>query len=115
MRTGRILPVRVVAIILAGNPQAGFHTGLAAGEVREDSYACGCTFSANSVFQVRQCSSEDFDDWVRLLRQFWPDKQLDSALLRAVSDRAIAPESQMYLCAPNGQRVIGFGSLTPEE
>jgi ribosomal protein S18 acetylase RimI-like enzyme len=64
------------------------------------------------MFQIRPCQIEDFDDVMRLLRQLWPDKPLDLVSLRTVFDRAVASESQAYLCATENQRVIGFGSLT---
>jgi glucosamine-phosphate N-acetyltransferase len=64
------------------------------------------------MFQIRQCRAEDFGDVVRLLRQLWPDKPLDVASLQTVFSRALASESQIYLCASDGHRVIGFGSLT---
>ena len=64
------------------------------------------------MFEIRQCCAEDFGDVVRLLRQLWPDKQLNAALLQTVFDRALASEWQAYLCATDGSRVVGFGSLT---
>ncbi len=64
------------------------------------------------MFQIRQCRSGDFGQVVELLRQLWPDKDLDTASLQAVFDRAIASELQVYLCAANEQHLIGFGSLT---
>lgn len=47
-----------------------------------------------------------------LLRQLWPDKPLNPASLRTVFDRALVSEAQTYLCAADGERVVGFGSLT---
>ena len=49
---------------------------------------------------------------MRLLHQLWPGKPLDTASLQAVFNRALASESQVYLCAADGRHVIGFGSLT---
>jgi GNAT superfamily N-acetyltransferase len=63
------------------------------------------------MYQIRKCHFEDFDDVVRLLGQLWPDKQLNTILLKTVFSRALNSESQEYLCAANGQLVIGFGSL----
>ena len=64
------------------------------------------------MIQIRDCHSEDFDAVVRLLRQLWPDKQLDTASLRRVYDRGLGSAEQVYVCATQGQRIIGFGSLT---
>lgn len=62
--------------------------------------------------EIRPCRAEDFDAVVQLLRQLWPDKQLDLAKLRAVFDRAITADTQVYLCATIGANVVAFGSLT---
>jgi ribosomal protein S18 acetylase RimI-like enzyme len=64
------------------------------------------------MFQIRPCRNEDFDEVLELLRQLWPDKPLDQAALRTVYDRALASDLQRYVCATNGERIIGFGSLT---
>lgn len=65
-----------------------------------------------ATFQIRLCRAEDFDDVVALLQQLWPDQSLNREALRVVYDRALTSDSQMYLCATEGERVIGFGSLT---
>lgn len=64
------------------------------------------------MIRIRQCQAEDFGDVVRLLCQLWPDKPLDAVSLEAVFSRALASESQVYLCAADEHGVIGFGSLT---
>lgn len=63
-----------------------------------------------AMVQIRECKAEDFDNVVALLCQLWPGKQLDSASLRRVYDRALASDRQVYLCAEL-DRVVGFGSL----
>ncbi len=62
--------------------------------------------------QFRPCRSTDFDAVLQLLRQLWPDKPVNPAALREVFDRALASDAQAYLCAVDGDRVIGFASLT---
>jgi RimJ/RimL family protein N-acetyltransferase len=62
--------------------------------------------------RVRPCRPEDFDAVLALLRQLWPDRPLDAEAIRAVYDRALGSDAQAYLCATDGERVIGFGSLT---
>jgi ribosomal protein S18 acetylase RimI-like enzyme len=47
-----------------------------------------------------------------LLRQLWPDQQLDVAALEKLFGRALNSDSQVYLCAINGTKVVGFASLT---
>jgi hypothetical protein len=48
----------------------------------------------------------------QLLRQLWPDKQLDMAALQKVFDRALNSDSHVYFCAHGGEDVVGFASLT---
>ncbi len=63
------------------------------------------------MIELRQCSAGDFEGVVALLRQLWPGKPLDTTSLRAVYDRALASDRQLYLCALAGQQIVGFGSL----
>ncbi len=65
-----------------------------------------------ATIQTRECRTEDFDSVVALLRQLWPDKQLDPVALRRVYDRTLASDRQVYLCAESGKQIVGFGSLT---
>jgi len=67
---------------------------------------------AFAMFNTRQCRNEDFCDVMQLLGQLWPDKQLDRSLLQKAFDRGVRSDSQVYLCATHGQRIVGFGSLT---
>lgn len=64
------------------------------------------------MIQIRECRAEDFAAVARLLRQLWPEKSLDAGSLQAVFERALASEQQVYLCAADVERIVGFGSLT---
>lgn len=64
------------------------------------------------MIQIRPCRSEDFDEVFDLLRQLWPEQTLDADALRVVYDRALASNLQTYICATDGERIVGFGSLT---
>ena len=61
---------------------------------------------------IRRCNVGDFDGVLRLLRQLWPDRQLDSALLRVVYEQVLTTDSQFYLCAVADENLVGFGSLS---
>jgi len=65
-----------------------------------------------SHLQIEPCRQNDFKAVFQLLRQLWPDKQLDMAALQKVFDRALNSDSQVYLCAHDGEDVVGFASLT---
>ncbi len=61
---------------------------------------------------IRRCNVGDFDGVLQLLRQLWPDKQLDPAQLRVVYDSVLTSEFQFHLCAVEGENLVGFGSLS---
>lgn len=63
-------------------------------------------------FKIKPCRPDDFAAVVHLLRQLWPDRDLDMATLRNVYDRGVRAKSQVYLCATDGEDVLGFASLT---
>jgi len=64
------------------------------------------------MISVKPCGAEDFDSVIALLRQLWPEKVLDVPALRKVYDAALVSDRQRYVCAVDGQRIVGFGSLT---
>lgn len=64
------------------------------------------------MFEIRECTGEDFEEIVRLLRQLWPSKKLDPSNLRAAFERGLRSDTQKYLCARNGDGIVGFCSLT---
>ena len=61
---------------------------------------------------VRRCRIEDFADVLALLHQLWPGEPLRGYALSVVYRRGLASDAQAYLCATEGGRVIGFGSLS---
>ena len=63
-------------------------------------------------FKIRRSEQRDFEGVFRLLRQLWPDEELDSTALQRVYERALASHSQVYLCVVQQEDVIGFASLT---
>jgi len=48
---------------------------------------------------IRRCNGNDFDAVLRLLRQLWPDRQLDPTKLRVLYESVLANDSQFFLCA----------------
>jgi ribosomal protein S18 acetylase RimI-like enzyme len=65
-----------------------------------------------SHLKIQPCRQNDFKAVFQLLRQLWPDKPLDIAALQKVFKRALKSDSQIYLCAIDGEDVVGFASLT---
>jgi GNAT superfamily N-acetyltransferase len=62
--------------------------------------------------QIRECTAEDFDGVVVLLRQLWPDRLLDPSALRSAFAGALSSNGQHFLCAESDRKVVAFGSLT---
>jgi len=64
-----------------------------------------------SNITIRPTRPEDFDKVLPLLHQLWPAKPLDLGAARAIFDRGLASENRAYLCAGDGDEIIGFGTL----
>lgn len=72
------------------------------------------------MITIRECRQADFDAVLRLLRQLWPERNLNVAKSFEIYGRGLGSERQVYLCATDGDgneprgagAVIGFGSIT---
>lgn len=64
------------------------------------------------MWQIRKCSSADFDRVAALLRQLWPNKPMDASRLKLAWDRSLASTSQRLVCAVENGDVLGFCSLS---
>lgn len=60
---------------------------------------------------IRPTRPEDFDEILPLLKQLWPANPIDVPAARAIFNRGLASDRRAYLCAWQGDRIIGFGSL----
>jgi ribosomal protein S18 acetylase RimI-like enzyme len=60
---------------------------------------------------IRIAVKKDFDDVFRLLKQLWPDEELDKNALFTVFSRAIESRDDFCFCAEVGGRVVGFCAL----
>ena len=65
------------------------------------------------LIRIRSCATNDFASVLRLLRQLWPEKQLDESAVKRGFERALDSGSQACLCADNNNdQAVGFVSLT---
>jgi len=64
------------------------------------------------MVEIRQCVREDFEAVLGLLRQLWPDRELDREALEDVFRHNLTLASQHYLCAVSGGTLVGFCSLS---
>jgi GNAT superfamily N-acetyltransferase len=67
------------------------------------------------MIQIRKCCADDFDEVLVLLRQLWTDKRFNAKRLKKIFDSALVSDSKTYLCALNGNRVVGFASFTKKK
>lgn len=58
--------------------------------------------------EIRSATSADFEGVLPMLRQLWPNKDVDADGARAVFDRCIASDNYVLLCAEAGSSVVGF-------
>jgi glucosamine-phosphate N-acetyltransferase len=66
----------------------------------------------NQTIEIREYKADDFENILPLLRQLWPDKNLDENALKTVFKRVLISDNQLYFCAISDSKIIGFGSLT---
>jgi glucosamine-phosphate N-acetyltransferase len=64
------------------------------------------------MWTIRFCSDADFEAVLGLLAELWPGRRLDEASIRAVYGRALASETQFYLCAEDAGQTVGFCSVS---
>jgi glucosamine-phosphate N-acetyltransferase len=61
---------------------------------------------------IRNCDVQDFEEIAKLLSQLWPGTNISTPQLKSVYQSAINSASQVYICAVDNSRIIGFCSLT---
>ena len=60
---------------------------------------------------IRPAKSEDFESIVPLLKQLWPANPIDLKAACDILDGGLASDRRAYLCACDGDRIIGFCTL----
>lgn len=63
------------------------------------------------VANIRETELSDFERVIGLLRQLWPDKELNRNSLLKIFSTCIRSPDNIYLCAEIDGNVIGFCSL----
>lgn len=67
------------------------------------------------VVNIRNTELSDFETVIELLRQLWPDKDLNRNALLNVFSNCIRSPNNMYLCVEIDGNMIGFCSLVIKE
>jgi GNAT superfamily N-acetyltransferase len=64
------------------------------------------------MITMRGCTRDDLEPVLGLLRQLWPDRELDRDALTDTFLYNLDRDHQHYLCALNGDALLGFCSLS---
>lgn len=62
-------------------------------------------------YKIRNYQQKDFDEVFELLKQLWPDKQLNKSSLKVVFEQLINSDKEEAICAETSGNVIGFCTL----
>jgi glucosamine-phosphate N-acetyltransferase len=63
------------------------------------------------MIEIRDCINSDFDQVFGLLRQLWPDRALERAMIEESFLRGLGSDSHRYISAVVGDSVVGFCSI----
>jgi glucosamine-phosphate N-acetyltransferase len=66
---------------------------------------------AETSVHIRPTKPEDFESVLPLLRQLWPSRPIDLKAARDIFERGLTCERRAYLCACDGETIVGFGTL----
>lgn len=64
------------------------------------------------AFTIRRLTIDDLDALIALLHQLWPDKPIDKDAVKIIINHGLDDDNQEYICAVDGEELIGFCSLT---
>jgi glucosamine-phosphate N-acetyltransferase len=63
-------------------------------------------------FKIRNATDSDFNELFDLLKQLWPDLDLDFQALNEIYLKAIDSELQRLIVGEINEKIVGFCSLT---
>jgi ribosomal protein S18 acetylase RimI-like enzyme len=64
------------------------------------------------MIKTRNLTIGDFDGLIKLLQQLWVDKEINKEAVRTVIEKGLHSENQKYICAIDGEKLVGYCSLT---
>jgi ribosomal protein S18 acetylase RimI-like enzyme len=63
-------------------------------------------------FYIRLCTDDDYTSVFELLKQLWPNEQLNNEMLKVVYKNALKSDMQKLIVGLIDNKIIGFCSLT---
>ncbi len=64
------------------------------------------------MIEIRKLTIDDLGGLINLLEQLWPDKPIDSDAVKRVIEKGFNNDYQLYICAIDKEKLIGYCSLT---
>lgn len=64
------------------------------------------------MIKIRKLTINDLDGLINLLKQLWIDKNIDRDSVKKVIEKGLISNYQTYICATDGDILIGYCSLT---
>ncbi len=65
-----------------------------------------------TMIKIRTLTIGDICALVKLLEQLWPDKPIDKNAVKRVIEKGLNSDSQIYICATDNEKPVGYCSLT---
>ena len=62
--------------------------------------------------KIRRLTINDIDALMKLLTQLWPDKPVVENAVKNVIEKGLNNDSQIYICATDNEKLIGYCSLS---
>ena len=64
------------------------------------------------MIKVRELTIHDVKSLINLLEQLWVGKSIDSVAVKRIIEKGLSNGYQMYICATDNEKLIGYCSLT---
>jgi len=64
------------------------------------------------MIKVRELTIHDVKGLINLLEQLWIGKYIDSVAVNKIIEKGLSNDYQMYICATDNEKLIGYCSLT---
>ena len=64
------------------------------------------------MFEIRKLNINDLEGLIRLLEQLWVGKTIEADAVKRVIEKGLNSDSQIYICAIDQGKLVGFCSLT---
>lgn len=64
------------------------------------------------MIKIRDLTIDDLEGLIKLLEQLWIGKPIDRDAVKKVIEKGLKSDNQIYICATEDEKVVGYCSLT---